>query len=86
MPRTTTFIVQTFSMSAGKRPKLQADNPISFKTRAEAVKRGERALQHQGKQGVIVTEVTGDAGFDDFDDPVLVFKAGQLPRGMGDDD
>jgi hypothetical protein len=85
MPRTTTFIIQTFSMSAGKRPKLQADNPISFKNREEAVRRAERAIP-QGKQGVIVTEVTGDADFDDFDEPVLVFKAGQLPRGMGDED
>lgn len=81
MPRTTTYTITTFSL--GQRKKLQADPPIQTTRRADAVRKAERYAQ--SKVGVMVVEVTGDAEFEDYDEPVLVFKTGQLPPGIGDD-
>lgn len=83
MPRTTTYTVQTLSL-VGPRKKLQADQPMQFKDRDQALRRAERAMD--SKAGVFVTEVTGDAEFDDFDEPIVIYKAGRLPRGMAEEE
>jgi hypothetical protein len=81
MPSVTLYVVQFFSRQGRK---LVADQPLSFKTAEQAIGRAERGMGT--KAGVIVTARTGDPDADDWDEPELLLKQGELPRGMADDD
>ena len=81
MAHVTLYVVQFFSRQSRK---LAADPPLSFKTAEQAIGRAERGMAT--KVGVIVTARTGDPDTDDWDEPELLLKQGQLPRGMADED
>jgi hypothetical protein len=81
MAHVTLYVVQFFSRQGRK---LAADQPLSFKTKELAIGRAERGMAT--KAGVIVTVRSGDPEADDWDEPELLLKQGQLPRGMADED
>jgi hypothetical protein len=56
---------------------------MQFKDRNEALRHAQMAVDI--KAGVYVFELTGDAKLDDFEKPVLIYKASKLSRGMTED-
>ncbi len=79
MPRETLFFAQSFSR---RGRKLVAGTAERFKTRDSAKEAAARMAST--KDGAIAFEVTGDPESGDYDDPVVLFKEGTLPREMQD--
>jgi hypothetical protein len=76
MVRQTTFIVQSFCAGRGKA--LKAEQAVPCKS-ADAARRMAERLSVT-KLGVVAFSSSGDAELGDFDDqPVILFRAGQLP-------
>jgi hypothetical protein len=73
--RQTAYIVQSYDLKGGKT--LKPDRPVACKS-AEAARRMAERLA-DGKAGVVAIAASGDAELGEFDDqPVILFKAGQL--------
>lgn len=76
MARETVFIVQSFGGGRGKA--LKPDQAIPCKS-ADAARRMAERLSAT-KLGVVAFSTSGDAELGEFDDqPVILFRAGQLP-------
>jgi hypothetical protein len=74
--RETAYIVQSFSAGRGKA--LKAEPPVPCKSADAARRMAERLATT--KLGVVAFSSSGDAELGDFDDqPIILFKAGQLP-------
>ena len=81
MARETVFIVQSFGQGRGK--SLKADQAVPCKS-ADAARRMAERLSAT-KLGVVAFSTSGDAELGEFDDqPVILFKAGQLPTTFED--
>ncbi|MEI9930359.1 MAG: hypothetical protein WDM89_07340 [Rhizomicrobium sp.] len=81
MARETVFIVQSFCSGRGGFPKAEQAVPCKS---ADAARRMAERLSAT-KLGVIAFSTSGDAELGDFDDqPVVLFKAGQLPATFDD--
>jgi hypothetical protein len=79
--RETIFIVQSFC--AGRGRGLKAEQAVPCKT-AEAARRMAERLSLT-KLGVVAFSTSADAELGDFDDqPIVLFKAGQLPAAFED--
>jgi hypothetical protein len=77
MARETIYIVQAFMLDNRKR--LKPEKGVPCKT-ADAARRMAERLAHT-KTGVMALASTGDSELGDYDDePVVIFKAGQLPE------
>jgi hypothetical protein len=80
MARETIYVVQSFQM--GNRNKLRADTPIPCKSADGALRTAQRLALN--KLGVMAFSTTGDAELGDYDDePVILFRSGQLPEEIG---
>jgi hypothetical protein len=78
--RQTVYIVQSYI--AGRGNRLKADTPVACKSAEEAIRKAERL--GQTKLGVVALSSSGDAALGDYDDePVILFKTGQLPELFG---
>lgn len=76
MTRETVYIVQSFCAGRGKA--LKAEPAVPCKS-ADAARRMAARLSAT-KLGVVAFSSSGDAELGDFDDqPIILFKAGQLP-------
>jgi hypothetical protein len=74
--RETAYIVQSFCAGRGKA--LKAEQAVPCKSADAARRMAERLAET--KLGVVAFSSSGDAELGDFDDqPVILFKAGQLP-------
>lgn len=81
MARETVFIVQSFGPGRGK--SLKPDQAVPCKSADAARRMAERLAAT--KLGVVAFSTSGDAELGDFDDqPVILFKAGQLPATFED--
>ena len=81
MTRETAFIVQSFGGSRSNG--LKADRQILCKTADAARRMAERLAAT--KMGVVAFSTSGDADLGEFDDqPVILFKSGQLPDAFED--
>ncbi len=77
MARETIFIVQAFMLDNRKRLKPEKGVPCKS---ADAARRMAERLS-QTKTGVLALASTGDSELGDYDDePLVIFKAGQLPE------
>jgi hypothetical protein len=77
MARETIYIVQAFMLDNRKR--LKPEKGVPCKT-ADAARRMAERLS-LSKTGVLALASTGDSELGDYDDePVVIFKAGQLPE------
>jgi len=76
MTRETVHVVQAYSIGKGKR--LRAEAAIPCKS-AEVAHR--MALKLAGaKAGVVAFSTSGDPELGDYDeDPIIIYKTGQLP-------
>jgi hypothetical protein len=76
MMRQTTFLVQAFNVSKGAR--LKANAPIACSSSEGARRTAERLALNNA--GVIAFSMTSDPETGDYDDePMVLFRAGQLP-------
>ncbi|MEP9380696.1 hypothetical protein ABLE91_28695 [Aquabacter sp. CN5-332] len=76
MARETVYVVQGFR--AGKGRRLLADAPISCKSAVAAQRTAERL--ELVRVGVVAFSTSGDVETGDYDEePVVLFKAGQVP-------
>ena len=81
MARETVFIVQSFCAGRGK--SLKAEQAVPCKS-ADAARRMAERLSAT-KLGVVAFSNSGDAELGDFDDqPIILFKAGELPATFDD--
>jgi hypothetical protein len=80
VPRQTVYIVQSYI--AGRGNRLKADTPIACKSADDAIRKAERL--GQTKLGVVALSSSGDEALGDYDDePIILFKTGQLPESFG---
>ena len=77
MARGTVYLVQAFMLDNRKR--LKPDKAVPCKSPEAARRMAERLAD--SKTGVVALASTGDAELGDYDDePVIIFRAGQLPE------
>jgi hypothetical protein len=76
----TLHIVQTFTEDA--RGQLKADKPEQAKSAQAARSRAERLAS--ARNGVVAFSQTGDAELGDFEEPLVLFKAGKVPEAFND--
>ncbi|SEP73029.1 hypothetical protein SAMN05216548_101358 [Faunimonas pinastri] len=82
MSTVTAFISQAFRKE-GRR--LVADPQQSHKTPEAAIDTARRLSDR--KAGAVAFSVTGNPDVDNWEDPVILFKGGELPKELqGDDD
>ena len=76
MARETVHVVQAFVAGRGKG--LKSEQPMACKTAEEARRKAERLSPL--RLGVVAFSTSGDPEMGDYDDqPVILFKSGQLP-------
>ena len=81
MTRETIYVVQAYIIGKGKR--LRAEAAIPCKT-AEIARRMALKLE-AAKAGVVAFSTSADPELGDYDeDPVIIYKAGQLPAHLED--
>jgi hypothetical protein len=81
MTRVTAFIVQSFAAGPGNVLKAGKQIPCNS---ADAARRMAERLSAT-KLGVVAFSASGDAELGEFDDqPIILFKAGQLPAAFED--
>lgn len=81
MARQTIYIVQAYKLGKGNR--LTAETPVVCRSAEAACRSAERLAQT--KIGVVALSSSGDQELGDYDDePVILFKAGQLPLQFDD--
>jgi hypothetical protein len=75
MARETLYMAQSFRVDGRK---LVASTPEKHRTAEKAVESARR--MSVTKAGALAFEVTGDPEGGEYDDPVVLFKAGRLPK------
>jgi hypothetical protein len=81
MTRVTVFIVQSFAAGQGNLLKAGKQIPCN---NADAARRMAERLSIT-KSGVVAFSTSGDAELGEFDDqPIILFKSGQLPTAFED--
>lgn len=81
MARETIYVVQAFTR---KGARLQAESPKACLSPENARLTAERLVP--SKAGVVAFATTGDAELGEYEDePVIIFKAGQLPDAFEDE-
>lgn len=81
MPRETVYIVQAYV--AGRGRGLKAEPQVGCKSAEEARRKAERLGPL--RLGVVAFAATADVEMGDYDDnPVILFKSGQLPHPFAD--
>jgi hypothetical protein len=81
MAKETVYIVQTYVAGRGKG--LKAEQQVGCKSAEEARRKAERLGPL--RLGVVAFAATADVELGDYDeDPVILFKSGQLPHPFGD--
>jgi hypothetical protein len=81
MTRQTVYIVQAYG--AGKGNRLKAETPVPCKS-ADAARRTAERLAGT-KLGVVAFSSSSDQELGEYDDePVIIFKTGQLPPQFDD--
>ena len=82
MARETVHILQSYVAGRGKA--LKAEPQVGCKTAEEARRKAERLAPL--RLGVVAFSATADVEMGDYDDnPVILFKAGQLPPPWNED-
>ncbi len=82
MPRETVHILQAYVAGRGKG--LKAEPQVSCKTAEEARRKAERLAPL--RLGVVAFSASADTEMGDYDEnPVILFKAGQLPPPWNED-
>lgn len=77
MARETIYILQTYVAGRGKA--LKAEQQVGCKTAEEARRKAERLAPL--RLGVVAFAATADTELGDYDEnPVILFKSGQLPH------
>ncbi|HSC60149.1 MAG TPA: hypothetical protein VLC29_02880 [Rhizomicrobium sp.] len=77
MARETVYLVQAFMLD--NRQRLKPEKGVPCKSADAARRMAERMADT--KTGVVALASTGDAELGDYDDePVIIFRAGQLPE------
>jgi hypothetical protein len=78
----TVYILQTYVQGRGK--SLKAEQQVGCKTAEEARRKAERLAPL--RLGVVAFAATADVEMGDYDDnPVIIFKSGQLPPPWNED-
>jgi len=81
MARETVYIVQSYVRGRGKA--LKAEQQVGCKTVEEARRKAERLGPL--RLGVVAFAATADTEMGDYDEnPVIIFKAGELPYPFAD--
>ena len=81
MARETIYVVQAFNVGKGK--SLRADVPIPCRSAETARSTAQRLAG--AKAGVVAYSTACDAELGDYDDePIILFKTGQLPAHFED--
>jgi hypothetical protein len=81
MSRETVHLVQAFI--AGRGGALRSEAPIACKSAEEACRRAERLSSV--RLGVVAFTASADAELGDYDEnPLILFRAGQLPPPFDD--
>jgi hypothetical protein len=82
MARETVYILQTYVAGRGKA--LKAEQQIGCKTAEEATRKAIRLAPL--RLGVVAFAASADIEMGDYDDnPVILFKSGQLPPPWNED-
>jgi hypothetical protein len=82
MPRETVHILQTYVAGRGK--SLKAEPQVGCKTAEEARRKAERLAPL--RLGVVAFSATADVEMGDYDEnPLILFKSGQLPAPWNED-
>ena len=77
MASETVYILQTYIAGRGKA--LKAEQQVGCKTAEEARRKAERLAPL--RVGVVAFSATADTELGDYDEnPVILFKSGQLPH------
>ena len=77
MASETVYILQTYVAGRGKA--LKAEQQVGCKTAEEARRKAERLAPL--RLGVVAFSATADTELGDYDEnPVILFKSGQLPH------
>ena len=77
MARETVYILQSYIAGRGKA--LKAEQQVGCKTAEEARRKAERLAPL--RLGVVAFAATADTELGDYDEnPVILFKSGQLPH------
>jgi hypothetical protein len=78
----TVYILQTYVQGRGK--SLKAEQQVGCKTAEEARRKAERLAPL--RLGVVAFAATADVEMGDYDEnPVIIFKSGQLPPPWNED-
>jgi hypothetical protein len=81
MASETVYILQTYIAGRGKA--LKAEQQVGCKTAEEARRKAERLAPL--RLGVVAFSATADTELGDYDEnPVILFKSGQLPHPFND--
>jgi len=81
MASETVYILQTYIAGRGKA--LKAEQQVGCKTAEEARRKAERLAPL--RLGVVAFSATADTELGDYDEnPVILFKSGQLPFPFAD--
>ena len=81
MAKETVYIVQSYVRGRGRG--LKAEQQVGCKTAEEARRKAERLAPL--RLGVVAFAATADTELGDYDEnPVILFKAGQLPFPFAD--
>ena len=76
MARETVHIVQSYV--AGRGRGLKAEQQIGCKTAEEALRKAERLSPL--RPAVVAFSASADVELGDYDDPVILFRSGELPH------
>ena len=76
MAKETVYIVQSYKAGRGK--SLKAEQQVGCKTAEEARRKAERLGPLRA--GVVAFSASADVELGDYDDPVILFRAGELPH------
>ena len=75
MAKETVYIVQSYVRGRGNG--LKAEQQVGCKTAEEARRKAERLGPLRA--GVVAFSASADVELGDYDDPVILFRAGELP-------
>ena len=76
MAMETVYIVQSYVRGRGNG--LKAEQQVGCKTAEEARRKAERLGPLRA--GVVAFSASADVELGDYDDPVILFRAGELPH------
>ena len=76
MAKETVYIVQSYVRGRGKA--LKAEQQVGCKNAEEARRKAERLGPL--RVGVVAFSASADVELGDYDDPVIIFRSGELPH------